>query len=104
PDLTPESDSGFNPGQDADNITNDLTPSFTVAQPEAGETPNLYIDGVKVKEGFDERTNTLTPTNPLPSGEYDITVTSTVTNAAGLESLPSPSLNVHIDNVAPGFP
>ncbi|MDF0667756.1 MAG: cadherin-like beta sandwich domain-containing protein [Nitrospira sp.] len=104
PDLTPESDSGFNPGQDADNITNDLTPSFAVAPPAAGETPNLYIDGVKVKEGFDEGANTLTPTNPLPGGEYDITVTSTVTNAAGLESLPSPSLNVHIDNVAPGFP
>lgn len=104
PDLTPESDSGFLPGQDADNITNDLTPSFTVVLPAAGETPNLYIDGVKVKEGFDEGANTLTPTNPLPSGKYDITVTSTVTNAAGLESLHSPSLSVHIDNVAPGFP
>lgn len=104
PDLTPESDSGFNPGQDADNITNDLTPSFTVAPLAAGETPSLYIDGVKVKEGFDQGANTLTPTTPLSSGEYDITVTSTVTNAAGLESLPSPSLNVHIDNVAPGFP
>ncbi|MDF0674442.1 MAG: cadherin-like beta sandwich domain-containing protein [Nitrospira sp.] len=103
PDLTPESDSGFLPGQDADNITNDLTPSFTVAPPAAGETPSLYIDGVKVKEGFDQGANTLTPMNPLPGGEYDITVTSTVTNAAGLESLHSPSLSVHIDNVAPGF-
>ncbi|NGZ10543.1 MAG: cadherin-like beta sandwich domain-containing protein [Nitrospira sp. LK70] len=104
PDLTPKSDSGFNPGQDADNITNDLTPSFTVDPPAVGETPNLYIDGVKVKEGFDQGANTLTPTNQLPGGKYDIAVTSTVTNAAGLESLPSPSLDVHIDNVAPGFP
>lgn len=64
PSLTTESDSGFLPGQDADNIANDLTPSFTVAPP-AGEIPNLYINGVKVKEGFDQGADSLTPTNQL---------------------------------------
>jgi hypothetical protein len=98
PDLLPEDDSGsFN----NDNWTNVLTPRFTVAPLAAGETPNLYIDGVKVKEGFDQGANTLTPTSPLVGGDYFITVTSTVTNAAGLESAPSQSLSVHIDNVAP---
>jgi hypothetical protein len=101
PDLIPADDSGlFND----DNITNVLTPRFTVASPAVGETPRLYINGDMAKEGFDQGANTLTPTLPLPSGEYDITVTSTVTNAAGRESLPSPSLIVHIDNVAPGNP
>jgi hypothetical protein len=102
PNLTAASDSGIS---QTDNITNVLTPSFTVATPGAGETPNLYINGQKVKEGFDQGANTLTPTTPLASGEYDITVTSTVTNAAGLESPPSlSSLSVHIDNVPPGGP
>lgn len=98
PDLLPEDDSGsFND----DNWTYVLTPRFTVVQPAAGETPNLYIDGFRVKEGFDQGTNTLTPTNPLQGGDYFIAVTSTVTNAAGLESAPSLSLSVHIDNIAP---
>lgn len=101
PDLHPDSDSGIS---NTDNITNDLTPSFTVASPAAGETPRLYIDGNMVKEGFDQGANTLTPTNPLPSGEYDIAVTSTVTNAAGIESSPSEALTVRIDSVAPGNP
>jgi hypothetical protein len=109
PDLTPESDSGFLPGQDADNITNDLTPSFFIPQPGTGETPNLYVaigsnPSGKVPTSFDAATNTLTMSNPLPSGVYDIAVTSTVTNAAGLESPQSPSLSVHIDNVPPGGP
>lgn len=109
PDLTPASDSGFLPGQDSDNITNDLTPGFFVPQPAVGETPNLYVaiganPSGKVPTSFDPATNTLTMTNPLQGGDYFITVTSTVTTAAGLESPQSPSLSVHIDNVAPGGP
>jgi len=104
PDLTAASDSGID---DSDNITNVLTPSFTVAPLGAGETPKLYIvfpGGTIVKEGFDQGATTLTPTTPLPPGEYDISVTSTAINAAGLESLHSGALSVHIDNVPPGTP
>ncbi|MDH4078651.1 MAG: cadherin-like beta sandwich domain-containing protein [Nitrospira sp.] len=112
PDLTTESDSGVQgiPESFTDNRTNVLTPSFTVAPPAAGETASLYV-GIgtnpreKVATSFDQATNTLTMTNPLPSeGEYDITVTSTVTNSAGVESLQSPALTVTIDNGAPGAP
>jgi hypothetical protein len=111
PDLIAEDDScprdtGTNeclPGtSDADNITNVTTPSFTVAQPEAGQTPNLYVDGVKAKEGFDQGANTLTPTTALSDGDH--TITSTVTNAAGIESPQSPALTVTIDTGAPGTP
>jgi hypothetical protein len=96
PDMTPESDSGVD---NTDNITNINTPSFTVAQQGPGETPNLYVDGSIAKQGFDLGANTLTPTVPLTDGIH--TVTSTVTNAAGLESTQSPSLIVTIDTVAP---
>jgi hypothetical protein len=110
PDLLPEDDScprdaATNeclPGtSDADNITNVATPSFTVAQPGAGETPNLYVDGVKVKEGFDQGTSTLTPPSPLDDGVHSIT--STVSNG-GSESGQSPALSVTIDTGAPGTP
>jgi hypothetical protein len=102
PVLTDASDSGIS---QTDNITNVLTPSFIVPQPAAGETASLYVGiGTNPREevatSFDQATNTLTMTNPLPSGEYDITVTSTVTNAAGLESPQSQSLSVRIDNIA----
>jgi len=98
-------DAGTNeclPGtSDTDNITNVATPSFTVAQPGSGETPHLYVDGTKVKEGFDQGATTLTPSSPLDDGVHSIT--STVSNAGG-ESSPSPSLSVTIDTAAPGTP
>jgi hypothetical protein len=88
-----------------------LTPSFFVSKPAAGETASLYVGiepnprtKVTTTESPDPTDATkiiLTPTNPLPGGDYFITVTSTVVNAAGLESAQSPSLRVHIDNVAP---
>jgi Cadherin-like beta sandwich domain/Bacterial Ig-like domain len=83
-----------------DNVTNVTTPSFAVAQPAAGETPTLYVDGSIAKQGFDSGANTLTPTAALSDGVH--TITSTVTNAGGLESPQSPSLTVTIDTVAPG--
>jgi hypothetical protein len=111
PDLIPEDDSCLpdptnnnecSPGtSNQDNITNVTTPSFTVAQPGAGQTPNLYVDGVKVKEGFDQGTNTLTPPSPLSDGVHSIT--STVSNGGG-ESGQSPALSVTIDTGAPGTP
>jgi len=110
PDLIPEHDS-CEPGipdpavcapgtSKDDNVTNVTTPSFTVTQPAAGETPTLYVDGSIAKQGFDSGANTLTPTSALSDGVH--TITSTVTNAGGLESPQSPSLTVTIDTVAPG--
>lgn len=101
PDLIPQDDSGFLPGQDADNITNVNTPRFRVPSPGAGETPNLYVDGSKVDATFDQGANTLKPTTALNDGAHSIT--STVTNAGG-ESSPSPPLPVTIDTIAPGLP
>ncbi|MDI3466591.1 MAG: hypothetical protein OJF50_005412 [Nitrospira sp.] len=101
PDLIPQDDSGFLPGQDSDNITNVNTPRFRISQPGSGETPNLYVDGVKVDSTFNRGANTLKPTSALSDGQH--TITSTVTNAGG-ESPQSPPLPVTIDTVAPGFP
>ncbi len=109
PDLIAEDDScprdsanACLPGtSDGDNITNFSTPRFRVPQPAGGETPSLYVDGVKVAASFAQGTNTLTPTSALSDGVH--TITSTVTNTATtLESAQSPSLTVTIDTVAPG--
>lgn len=88
-------------GSREDNITNVATPRFSIAQPGAGETPNLYVDGVGVDSAFDQTANTLQPTAALSDGEHQITYT--VTNAVG-ESGPSPSLTVTINTGAPGAP
>jgi len=107
PDLIAEDDSCLRdlftnncipPTSDNDDITNVTTPRFTVAMPAAGETPNLYVDGVKVKEGFDQGTNTLTPPTPLNDGAHSITYT--VSNVGG-ESAQSPSLIVTINTSSP---
>ena len=91
PVLAPASDSGtLN-----DNITNDTTPSIKIAAPGEGETPSLYVDGVKVAATYDAATGTLTPTNPLPVGAH--TFTTTLTDAAGNESAKSPATTVTID-------
>ena len=86
-------------GSNDDNITGVLQPRFTVAAPPGGTTPNLYIDGVKVKEGFDQGTNTLTPSTPLSGNSNGIphSITSTVTDTATkLESEQSEALSVTI--------
>jgi hypothetical protein len=91
-----------NPGTSQDdNITNVPQPRFRVAPLAPGETPILYVDGDQVKVGFDQGTDTLTPTSPMKDGK-DRKVTSTVKNAAGVESLPSDPLLVTIDTKAPG--
>ncbi len=115
PDLIPQSDScplleppdPLDPNQCApgtsreDNITNVNTPSFTISQPGAGETPHLYVDGTKVKDGFDQGANTLTPPSPLSDGVHSITSRVSIGEN---ESGPSPALSVTIDTGAPGTP
>src|SRR6185437_4010698 len=100
PDLIPQDDSGFLPGQDADNNPNVNTPRFRITQPGGGETPSLYVDGGKVESLFNSETNTLRPTAALSDGQH--TITSTVANGGG-ESSPSPPLTVTIDTIAPEF-
>jgi hypothetical protein len=102
PDLIPQDDSGFLPGQDSDNITNVNTPRFRIPQPGAGETPSLYVDGGKEDSTFDQGGNTLKPTSALPDGEH--TITYTLTNAGGESPQSLQSLTVTIDTVGPGFP
>ena len=99
PDMTAATDTGFST---TDNNTNNNQPSFAVAPPAAGETPSLYIDGVKVPATFNPATNTLTPTNPITDGTHAIS--TTVTDAAGNESAQSPSLSTVIDTIAPATP
>lgn len=86
----------------ADNITTVTTPRFAIAPPQAGQTPNLYINGAKVESLFNQSDNTLRPIAALSDGTH--TITYTVTNAAGLESPQSPSLSVTINTGAPGPP
>lgn len=81
-----------------DNATRINTPAIAIAAPGAGETPSLYVDGVKVAATFDPATNTLTPTVPLADGPHSVTYT--LTNANG-ESAQSPALAVVIDTIAP---
>lgn len=110
PDLIQEDDSCLRipitnqcfPGtSDEDNITNVTTPRFRIPQPVAGETPSLYVGGVKVLATFDQGTNTLKPTAALSDGTYPITYT--VANVGG-ESAQSPPLIVTIDTFILGFP
>jgi large repetitive protein len=82
--------------------TSDTTPSFAVPPPAAGETPNLYINGVKVPATYDPVTQTLTPINPLPPGSY--VVTTSVTDAAGNESPQSAPLSFKVEEDSPGLP
>ena len=84
-----------------DNATRINTPAIAIAAPGAGETPSLYVDGVKVAATFDPATNTLTPTVPLADGPHSVTYT--LTNANG-ESAQSPALAVVIDTIAPAAP
>jgi Bacterial Ig-like domain len=95
PDMVAASDTG---SSNTDNITNDTTPSFTIAAPATGETPNLYVDDVLVASTYDAETNTLTPTTALSAGVHSIT--TSLADVAGNESVKSPALSVTIDNTA----
>ena len=82
--------------------TDDTTPGVVISAPGAGETPTLYVDGVKVPASYDPVTGTLTPTTPLADGSHQLTYT--LTDAAGNESAQSPALTVTVDTLAPATP
>jgi hypothetical protein len=91
-DMTPETDTGIS---NTDNITGDTTPSFTI-QNAGFNTPNLYVDGVKVASTF--AFGVLTPIDPISAGHHEVSYT--LTNTAGKESAPSPVLSIEIEMLA----
>ena len=105
PVETPDAPSGYEdnvgdiqgtfPGGTA---TDDSTPGIKVDVAE-GDTPTLIVDGEIVDSVYDAENGTLTPLNPLPDGEYDISYT--VTNPAGNTSEPSGNITITIDTVPP---
>ena len=78
--------------------TDDTTPGINVGK-NLTDTPSLYVDGVKVPATYDPATGTLTPTTPLGDGAHSITYT--LSDAAGNESTPSPTMNLTIDTTPP---
>ncbi|WP_171499153.1 Ig-like domain-containing protein, partial [Acinetobacter oleivorans] len=107
--ATPSVPSGYldNVGPDqgikgSGSSTDDTTPGVVIPAPGTGETPALYVDGVKVPASYDPVTGTLTPTTPLADGSHQLTYT--LTDAAGNESAQSPALTVTVDTLAPATP
>jgi Bacterial Ig-like domain len=98
PDMLAASDSG---ASSTDNTTSNSTPEFVVPALGVGETARLYVDGIQVTATWNALTNTLTPTDPLDPGSH--TITSTVVDAAGIESLTSAPLAVVIDQSGPAI-
>ncbi|MDZ7813043.1 MAG: Ig-like domain-containing protein [Ideonella sp.] len=96
-DLAEASDSG---GSNTDNITNLTRPIFNVGPlPKAGDVFNLYVNGSRVAATYDAAAGTLTPVNALSAAT--LSVTYTLTNAAGVESARSPALSLVVDTTAP---
>ncbi|MGQ0523738.1 MAG: Ig-like domain-containing protein [Betaproteobacteria bacterium] len=99
-DLDAGSDSG---SSDADNITNDDTPTLTITA-EAGSAVEVFRDGVSVGLATETGTpGTFTFTSAdLADADYDFTATATDT--AGNTSVLSAALEVTIDTTAPDAP
>ncbi|SPL71105.1 HYR domain protein [Acinetobacter stercoris] len=76
-------------------LTNDATPGIIIGTVPAGETPTLYVDGVKVEADYDPVAKTLTPKTSLPDGEHNLSYT--LTDQAGNESLKSDPIKVIVD-------
>ena len=95
PDMTAATDTGVS---NTDNLTRDNTPDFAIPAPGAN-TPNLYVNGVKVPSVYNPATGTLTPVNGLPEGASNVQFS--LTNPQGQESGLSPALPVNIDTIAP---
>ncbi len=95
PDMTAATDTGVS---NTDNLTRDNTPDFAIPAP-GSNTPNLYVNGVKVPSVYNPATGTLTPVNGLPEGASNVQFS--LTNPQGQESGLSPALPVNIDTIAP---
>ncbi|MDR2881115.1 MAG: Ig-like domain-containing protein, partial [Azoarcus sp.] len=81
--------------------TDDPTPGIHVGTGLI-DKPTLYVDGDKVEAVYDPETGTLTPVNPLPEGNHEITYT--LTDEAGNESDPSEPIVLTVDTTAPPQP
>ncbi|UCD37507.1 MAG: T9SS type A sorting domain-containing protein [Fidelibacterota bacterium] len=100
PDLQPGSDSGVS---STDDLTNDNTPTFTIASVTASHQIDLNFDGVSEADGIATTGSiTLTPAGAIVDGVY--TVTATATDVAGNLSAASTGLSVTIDTAPPGGP
>lgn len=106
PAITVNPDGGaiqtpLNPGE----TTRDTTPTLS-GTGTAGDTVTIYDSGVKIGDTVvDSNGNwSWTPTNPLPNGTYDITLTVTNMDGTGNESAPSQPVTITIDTDAPATP
>ncbi len=82
--------------------TNDNQPGLIIPPPGPGETPILYVDGNETPSTWDPDTNTLTPQEPLPDGEHEITygLEDENSNTSGQ----SPGVVIIIDTTPPETP
>ena len=106
PTITVNPDGGptqtpLNPGE----TTRDTTPTLS-GTGNPGETVTIYIDGDKFDDVVVDGTGnwSWTPTTPLPSGTYDITLTVTNMDGTGNESAPSIPVSITIDTDPPVAP
>jgi len=81
---------------------NDNQPGLVIPPPGEGETPILYVDGVETPSTWDPDTNTLTPQDPIPDGEHEITYGLEDEN--GNTSGQSPGITFTIDTTPPDTP
>ncbi|REJ70672.1 MAG: peptidylprolyl isomerase, partial [Planctomycetota bacterium] len=100
PDLTFESDTGFS---DTDDLTNDSTPTFEVADVVPNSLVKIYANGVEVgsataPDGTPGTFVTVTVETTIPAGQLndDSNVTATMT-VDGVESAASGTLAVSFD-------
>ncbi len=100
PDLTVESDTGFS---DTDDLTNDSTPTFEVADVVPNSLVKIYANGVEVgsataPDGTPGTFVTVTVETTIPDGQLndDSNVTATMT-VDGVESAASGTLAVSFD-------
>ncbi|MBD9517632.1 Ig-like domain-containing protein, partial [Pseudomonas sp. PDM22] len=96
--LDPASDSGTK----GDNITNDTTPTIDGNTEPGADVVVIFPTGEEIHAKADENGDwSVTPTQPLPEGNNDITVIAT--DPAGNQSEPT-VISVVIDSTAPSAP
>ena len=103
PDLITADDSGVD---NTDNITSEVSPTFTGTCPVPGETVKIEdtvtstVYGSAVCDGLGNYS--IAVTGPLADGDY--TFVTHTTDAAGNQGVDSTSLNVTIDTTSPAAP